>query len=92
MREEKFEQFCEKCGKALIRVPIPAEKAYLVVYAWGDCITTVLGDKYNKYTGFRQFGIKVMCPNSKWYNRCTSYVDEKSLHDSNLPELTNNHV
>lgn len=85
--EEKWERYCSKCGSELLRVPIPAEKAKVVEYAWGDCTTFNLGSRYNKYSGKRQFGIVVMCPNSKWWNHCTNYVDEKSLHDSDLPEL-----
>ena len=81
------EQFCSECGEGLLRVPIPAEKAKVISCDWGDCMTHKLGHRYNKYTGERQFGIVVMCPNSKWYNHCTNYVDEKSLHDSDLPEL-----
>lgn len=88
--KEKFELYCENCGRELIRIPVPAEKATFEVYGGGcDSATVVLGDRFNKYTGLRQFGIRVMCPNAKWYNHCTNYVDENSLHDSNLPELCN---
>lgn len=85
--KEKIEMFCSECGSQLIRVPVPAEKAKYTVCGWGDCYTTTLGSRFNRYTGMRQFGIRVMCPNTKWYNSCTSYIDEKSLHDSDLPEL-----
>ncbi len=87
MEKEKFEQFCPECGRALIRTPIPAEKAKIVSYDWGDMNTYILGDRFNKYTGLRQFGIRVLCLNKRWYNHHTDYVDENSLHDSDLPEL-----
>lgn len=87
-KKENFEQYCDVCGRALIRVPVPAEKAKFEIYGGSyDSVTVVLGQKYNKYTGLRQFGIRIMCPHAKWYNSCTNYIDENSLHDSNLPEL-----
>ncbi len=85
--EEKHEMFCTECGASLLRIPVPAEKAKFEVYGWGDCYTVVLGDRFNKYSGLRQFGIRVKCPNAKWYNHCTDYIDENSLHESDLPEL-----
>ncbi len=82
-----MENFCKECGEKLLRIPIPAEKAKYQVCGWGDCMTVRLGTRYNKETGLRQFGIRVMCPNSRWYNDCTNYINPNSLHDSDLPEL-----
>ena len=83
----KNQLYCPECGAHVLRIPVAAEKAKVVEYAWGDCVTFRLGSRFNKETGLRQFGIKVKCPNSKWYNHCTNFVDEDSLHDSDIPEL-----
>lgn len=86
MREKTLEynEYCHHCGGILIRVPKPAET--LESYTpWGGF---PLGSRFNSETGLRQFGIVVKCPKARWWNNHTEYVDENSLHDSDLPELT----
>ncbi len=75
--------YCPQCGEGLIRTPKPAEKLNTYMY---NCVLQ-LGSKYNTKTGMRQFGIFVTCPNNTRWNKHVSYVDENSLHDSNLDEL-----
>lgn len=87
--KEKFEQYCTECGGVLIRIPVPAEKTKIVEYAYGDVMTFPLGTRFNKHTGKRQFGLRVQCVNKRWYNNCTNYIDEDSLHEVDLPELEN---
>ena len=85
MSEEKY---CIACGRELIRIKVPAEKLkFTICTPYGDCSEEMLGTKFNKHTGKRQFGIRVKCPNANWFNRCTDYVDEESLHDRDLPDL-----
>lgn len=79
-----YEDFCSTCGAELIRVPKPAHKLWIYYYPDNDM---PLGEKYNPKTGMRQFGVQVRCPNKRWWNNHTCYTDEKSLHDSDLPEL-----
>lgn len=81
------EQFCSRCGSDLIRFPVPAEKAMVLHYSFGDVVRHALGDRYNPRTGLRQFGIRARCPNSRWYWPHTDYIEDDSLHDSDLPEL-----
>jgi len=70
-----FTKYCTTCGEELIRIPVPAEKAKVLDYGFGDCAYFPLGSKFDKHTGLRQFGIRVKCPNKKWYNRHTDYID-----------------
>ncbi len=88
-KQKKYKEYCPECGSYLIRVPIPAEKARVLCCYGLDCYFRTLGSRFNESTGLRQFGIRVKCLNAKWYNHCTDYIDEDSLHDSNLPELLN---
>lgn len=75
--------YCTKCGEDLIRTPVPAEKA--MIQDWNK---HPLGTKYNKETGMRQFGIRVFCTNYRWWHADhINFIDEDSLHDSDLPEL-----
>ena len=84
----RTEKYCEKCGAELIRLPKPAEKIKIEVCNGFDSWTTILGQRFNTETGMRQFGIIVKCPNATRWNDCMNFVDEGSLHDSDLPELT----
>ncbi len=84
------EAFCTECGELLIRVPVPAEKAYYIAeFGCGNFYSVALGTRYSTFTGMRQFGIRVKCLNATgfWFNRHTSYIKEDSLHESDLPEL-----
>jgi len=84
-----MEKYCTECGEHLIRIPKPAHKIIIEVFDPIHGGAYLLGTKYNEKTGKRQFGIIEKCPNKKWYNNCTELIDEKSLHDSDLPELLN---
>jgi len=89
MNTKNYQMFCPECGAEVLRIPVPSEEAKVVSYAFGDLITFHLGSRFNKETGYRQFGIRVKCPNFRWYNNCTNYIDENSLHDSDIPQLLN---
>lgn len=91
MREGRDKRYCVLCGSHLLRVPYPAHTLFVDVYvdeSWrSDIVRMRLGTKYNSKTGLRQVGIVVVCPKKKWWNNHEKYVDEKSLHDTDLPEL-----
>jgi hypothetical protein len=85
--KSNFPQYCTHCGGELIRIPKPAEKLEVTHSYGSDVYSEPLGTRYSPLNGQRQFGLLVQCINKKWYNHCTSYVDESSLHTSDLPEL-----
>jgi len=82
-KKQKIELYCSVCGKNLIRIPVSADRAMIPGYD----TSYPLGTRYNKYTGMRQFGIRVICLKAKWWNYHTNYIDQGSLQDSDLPEL-----
>lgn len=88
-QRENHKQYCSVCGGRLIRIPKPAEKLSVPNYCGGYIMYLPLGKRFNEETGERQFGILVQCENKKWWNNCDKWVDENSLHDSDLPELIN---
>ena len=82
-------KYCKECGRELIKVPKRADKIFFEEMYLGDIVKFPLGSQYNGFTGLRQFGIITKCPKAKWYNNHTEFPDKNSLHDSDLPELTN---
>ena len=57
-------EYCVKCGSEAIQTKIGAEKIR-------ECGLASCFYPYHKYdysTGEREYGTRVRCPNSKWYN------------------------
>ena len=85
-QRENHKYYCSRCGGNLIRIPYPAERLFIDTIFDINC---PLGTRFNPITGKRQFGLIVKCENKKWWNNCDKWIDESSLHDSDLPELIN---
>ena len=64
-------KYCQECGSELLHLKISAEKVYEI----GMFGIHYPHTKFNTYTGERQYGIRLKCPNKRWHNgyRHTDY-------------------
>jgi len=75
-KEKKNEKlYCTECGNELKMTLVGAEKFYYV-YSTG-CFHPY--SKYNRKTGKRQYVKRYKCPNSKWWNSHSDFMEDKII-------------
>ena len=70
----KRKLYCTKCGSELKMILVGAEEFY---YFYPECGKFYPYSKYNQKTGKRQYVKRYKCPNKKWWNSHTDFMEDE---------------
>ena len=72
MKEIKY---CNICWAKLKKKIVRADKLIVDYYDWFWVTGLPLWYRYHELTWKEQYWYKLVCPNKKWYNSHTEYID-----------------